>query len=154
MEPPNDRGKRWWPGRTDPRVADAYNPFWRRAKIRAQKYVADSERLRDLFRKAWEKARNVGAGQFGDSWVSLLAMIRLIRALATGEYRVVPTESLIAIVAAVIYFVSPIDLIPDFVPGGYLDDAAVVAWVVGVVKKHLDDFLAWETERASGPKTG
>src|SRR5215204_6021873 len=111
MEPPKHRGKRWWRRRTGPRDA-AYNPFWRRAKDRAQKYVADSERLRDLFRKAWQKARSAGAGQFGEFWDALLAMFRLIRAFATGEYRLVPKESLIAIVAAVIYFVSPIDLIP------------------------------------------
>jgi uncharacterized membrane protein YkvA (DUF1232 family) len=153
MKPPHHRGKRRSPRPTGPRSADAYNPFWRRAKIRAQQYVADSERLRDLFRKAWQKARSADAGPFGKLWDSLLAMIRLIRAFARGEYRVVPTESLVAIVAGVIYFVSPIDLIPDFVPGGYLDDAAVVAWVVGAVKKDLDDFLRWETEQASGPKT-
>ncbi len=40
--------------------------------------------------------------------------------------------------AALAYFVTPIDAIPDFVAGlGYTDDAAVLAAVVALVAKHI-----------------
>jgi uncharacterized membrane protein YkvA (DUF1232 family) len=68
---------------------------------------------------------------------------------ATGEYREVPWKSLTLIVAAVLYFVMPIDLIPDFLVGvGYVDDVAVLAWVMSAVGSDLEDFRRWEASRA------
>ena len=57
-------------------------------------------------------------------------------------------ESLLLIVAAIIYFVSPVDAIPDVLPVGLLDDAVVIAFVIGVVKEELDDFMEWEKKRS------
>ena len=49
------------------------------------------------------------------------------------------------IVGALGYFICPLDAIPDFLPViGFLDDAAVLAWVVSRVRRDLDEFLAWE----------
>lgn len=39
---------------------------------------------------------------------------------------VVPMTKKAAIAGALLYFLSPLDLIPDFLPGGYADDAAVI----------------------------
>ena len=45
-----------------------------------------------------------------------------------GEYKDVPIGIIIAIISALVYFVSPIDILPDSIPiVGYFDDAAVVA---------------------------
>ena len=41
------------------------------------------------------------------------------------------------IVGALVYFVSPIDAIPDFLPGGYMDDMAVLVAAAGVVAAHI-----------------
>ncbi len=43
------------------------------------------------------------------------------------EYTEVPLGTILGIVSALIYILSPIDLIPDRIPGaGHLDDAAVL----------------------------
>ena len=43
-----------------------------------------------------------------------------------------------------IYFVSPVDLIPDVIPvAGHLDDAAVVGACLALVKSDLDDYKEW-----------
>lgn len=43
----------------------------------------------------------------------------------------VPRRKKLILVALVAYLVSPIDLVPDFIPvAGYLDDAAIVAFVL------------------------
>jgi len=47
--------------------------------------------------------------------------------------------------AAIIYFVNPADVIPDVIPlVGYVDDAAVIAWVVAAIRADLDAFRRWE----------
>jgi Protein of unknown function (DUF1232) len=45
------------------------------------------------------------------------------------------------IVAALHYLVTPVDLIPDFRAGGYIDDALLLSWVFGAAVNELDPFL-------------
>ena len=45
--------------------------------------------------------------------------------------------------------VTPIDVIPDFLPAGLLDDAAVIAFVIALVAEELDDFMEWEKRQSS-----
>jgi len=69
------------------------------------------------------------------------------RAFCSGKYKRVPWENLISVIVAIAYFVSPLDLIPDFLPGvGYLDDAMIVRFVYRAVKAELDRFMEWESE--------
>ena len=59
------------------------------------------------------------------------AMLRMVREATAGHYRVLPKASLIAAIAGLIYFVDPLDLVPDLLPAvGYVDDAAVLLWVL------------------------
>ena len=46
-------------------------------------------------------------------------------------------DKLIAI-GAIGYFISPLDLIPDWIPViGYLDDIAILSWAVGVIIQNM-----------------
>ena len=52
-------------------------------------------------------------------------------------------------VAILLYFVSPIDLIPDFIPliGG-LDDVLLLGFLIKIIDKEIERFLTWEMENA------
>lgn len=118
-----------------------------KAESKAQEYMKNPKKLGKLFEDAARKAKVVPKGPFGETWAYLQAMIRLVRAYANGAYREVPVGSLLMILVAVIYFVSPVDLIPDFIPvGGLIDDALVVGLALKQVKSDLDAFMAWEME--------
>lgn len=70
---------------------------------------------------------------------------RLASAYATGKYRVIPWKAVMTMLAAIIYFLNPIDLIPDFIPGlGFTDDISILLWVYASVAGEIDKFLAWE----------
>jgi len=116
-----------------------------KSKSKATDYAKDPKKLGKLFEAAAEKAKNTRKGPFGETWAYLQAMIRLLRAYSNGSYRDIPWGSLLLVVIAVVYFVSPVDAIPDVIPVvGYLDDAVVVAWVLKQVKADLDAFMEWE----------
>jgi uncharacterized membrane protein YkvA (DUF1232 family) len=69
----------------------------------------------------------------------------MLKAYATGKYREVPWKALLLIAAAVIYFVNPIDLIPDWIPGlGITDDLGILLTVYKSVSVEVEKFLAWE----------
>ena len=66
-----------------------------------------------------------------------------------GEYRAISPKALLTIVAGLLYFVSPIDAIPDWLLGvGFLDDIAVLGWVLKTVADELARFKAWRESQA------
>lgn len=70
---------------------------------------------------------------------------RLASAYASGKYRDISWKSLLIVLAAIIYFLNPIDLIPDLVPMlGFTDDFGILLWVYNTVSTEVDKFLAWE----------
>jgi uncharacterized membrane protein YkvA (DUF1232 family) len=77
---------------------------------------------------------------------------RLLRAHVKGEYRIQSFRFLLILLAAVIYFLNPLDLIPDFIIGiGLTDDLAVVTWVFQAAASELDAFTRWEKSTLADP---
>ena len=67
-----------------------------------------------------------------------------------GEYRAVSKQALVAAVAGLLYFLSPLDAIPDWIPGlGFLDDLAVLTWVMRKWSGELDAFRAWRASQSA-----
>ncbi len=78
-------------------------------------------------------------------WRDLSSLLRLLRAWKNKTYTKLPKKTIIMALLAVIYFVDPFDLIPDAIPFfGYLDDAAVVGFVVAAIRDDLEKFQEWE----------
>jgi uncharacterized membrane protein YkvA (DUF1232 family) len=112
----------------------------------AKSYVDDPQRLQDLFQEASKQAAALPKDSFKETWPYLQTMLRLIRAYYRGEYRALTESTLIVIVAAIIYIVSPLDAIPDAIPAlGFLDDATVLTLAIRRARQDLDDFMTWET---------
>jgi uncharacterized membrane protein YkvA (DUF1232 family) len=131
----------------------ARSPLFARLLRQAKGYVADPQKLGRLIDSASTKGTKVGDGPLQAIWGSVLALLRLLRAYWRGEYRQVPTQSLLLIVAGILYFVSPLDLIPDVIVGlGFVDDVAVLGWVLSQVRTVVDDYLRWESAQ-SGNRT-
>lgn len=121
-----------------------------RSRTKAADYIQSKSKLSGLIDEASEKANGKKSG-LKEVWGSLLAFFRLIRAYANGSYRQVTPQALLMIVASVIYFVSPIDLIPDFIIGlGLIDDATILAWTIRACASDLASFIRWEASQADG----
>jgi uncharacterized membrane protein YkvA (DUF1232 family) len=129
---------------TKKQIADAIE----RTKSKAEEYASDPIKSKKLLDDAVKKAKSYGAnrGSLAEVWSYLTALFRLLRAYIRKDYRDIPWGSIVLVIVAIIYFVSPIDLIPDILPGGLIDDAAVIAFVVAQIKADLDNFLGWEVE--------
>jgi uncharacterized membrane protein YkvA (DUF1232 family) len=74
------------------------------------------------------------------------ALPRLIASTLRGRYHGLTRGRLALMAVAVVYIVSPIDLVPElFLPLiGLIDDAVVVAWLAGAVLLETERFLLWE----------
>ena len=116
------------------------------ATITAESYGGDEEKLRCLVEKATRKSEKCYEFLVAP-WESLQIFLRLLRAHLAGKFRA-PADSIVMVIAAVIYFVSPFDLIPDSIPVlGLIDDAAVVTYVAKANLTLLSTFRTWEILR-------
>ena len=65
----------------------------------------------------------------------------MLKDFVTKKYTEVPVGTIMAIAGSLLYVLSPIDVIPDFLPVvGYLDDAGVIALCMNFVKADLDKY--------------
>ena len=122
-----------------------------RYRTRAAMLVRSPPELQALALRATRKLA-AGGAQVSDRLRAvrgeLETLLALLKAWAEGEYRDVSTRTLITIAAGVLYFVVPLDLVPDFIAGlGLLDDAAVISYVVGVVREELAAFESWRKDK-------
>ncbi|HJW31416.1 MAG TPA: YkvA family protein [Saprospiraceae bacterium] len=121
---------------------------YKAARDKAAGYTRDPGKLQNLLDRAWEKMAKQSKW-LADVQHAFIIMLHLLRAYAKGQYREIPWRSLLMITAAVVYFVMPVDFIPDFVFGiGLLDDVAVIGWTLAAVKADIERFLAWEIAQA------
>ena len=79
--------------------------------------------------------------------------LRLLQGLCMawwrGEYRAISSQAVLAVVAALLYFVTPLDGLPDWLPVvGFIDDLAVLAWVLRTWSDELAAFRAWREAQA------
>ena len=123
--------------------------FFKTATRRAGKYAGGGLAILELLREALTKAKDVagnenkGVGQVLLDKVTMLS--RMVKAYFTGEYKIIPWGSIVKIIAVLIYFISPIDVIPDILPlVGLTDDLALTMWLFSSLKEDLENFEVWE----------
>jgi uncharacterized membrane protein YkvA (DUF1232 family) len=93
--------------------------------------------------RAVAKAERVG--KLSQSLTEIFTLGRLARAWARGDYRDISRGTVVMVLGALVYFLSPIDAILDGIPVlGLIDDAMVLAWVVSEIRAELSDFRTWE----------
>lgn len=109
------------------------------AMRKAKGYVAHTDSLCELLEKADRKAEK-NYEFLIPVWESLRSLIRLIRAWLLGRYTASPVVILMA-TAAIVYFVYPLDFIPDGIPVlGFVDDSSVITFVAKANIQHLSRF--------------
>lgn len=71
----------------------------------------------------------------------LTLMTNYVKDVASGRYKGYNKTHLTLIVAAILYVVSPLDIIPDFlIVAGLVDDAAIIAWAFNEMSKELSKY--------------
>lgn len=88
--------------------------------------------------------------------VRLRAVPRMISAALQGRYAGLTAGRALALVAAALYVVSPVDLVPEALFGvfGLADDAMLVSWLASSLLGDTEAFLAWESGQGGTPAAG
>ena len=92
-------------------------------------------------------SKNARRAKFKEVWENIKLLFGLLRDYMTRRYTKVPFKAILAIVGTLIYFFSPIDLIPDVIPIiGFLDDALVVKYALKFLQTDLEEYKKWIKE--------
>ncbi len=84
----------------------------------------------------------------GEKLAYIPVMASLIKSYIRKEYTDIPVGSIIAIISALVYFVSLLDIIPDGIPIlGYIDDAAVIAVCWLMVGSDVKEYITWRENK-------
>ncbi len=119
--------------------------FFKRANIGAVRYARNSKSLFKLIQDALTKSGGLSGKNIGLFREQLGTVTRLLRAYAAGSYRQLPWKTLIRVIAVLVYFVSPIDILPDFLPiVGITDDIALMLWLFSGMGDDIEKFRQWE----------
>ena len=79
----------------------------------------------------------------------LTSLPRLVKATLRGEYVGTTRGRMLMLVGALVYVVSPIDLVPELLLPilGLGDDALVISWIAASLINETESFLSWERDR-------
>ncbi|TJX13506.1 DUF1232 domain-containing protein [Tissierella creatinini] len=77
----------------------------------------------------------------------LKVLTELIKDYYSGKYKNLTKGSIILVLIGLIYLVNPMDIVPDFILGGFIDDAAVIAYILKKLATEVDAYKLWKVER-------
>ena len=111
----------------------------------AVELLSDEKKIDDFLIKVEDLMKQIPAGsKFAPYVKDVRLLILMIRSYVSGEYKDIPISTIVAAVSALIYVLSPLDIIPDNIPVvGFADDAAVVAYLMKSIEKDLKKYENW-----------
>ena len=112
---------------------------------KATKLLYNVEKTKETLQRALDKALN-NEGAMSEVFHDLKLMLLLVKDYITGRYKGIPFGSIVAVVAGILYFLSPIDFIPDFILGiGLFDDVFVIGLILKQIHNDLQKYEKWKS---------
>lgn len=118
---------------------------------KAKGILKNKARVIDLVTKALTFCKKLGNISLLKKWfLDIPKLCDMLIDSINGAYKTIPYSSLVMVVIAVLYAVSPVDILPDAIPlAGLVDDAAILKIVLDTIRNDIDTYATWkETQEA------
>lgn len=122
--------------------------FFKNATSKAGRYARNTSSLLQLLKDTLAKSNSLKGAGYDALREKVGLLTRFLKAYVSGNYRTIPWKTLTRIIAVLLYFLSPIDLIPDLLPVvGLTDDIALIVWLFNAISDDLESFRQWESQQ-------
>ena len=108
---------------------------------KAHLYTSNPKKLKQLLPLLSMYISKKGLSKVKDK---LVLMGNYLTDITKGKYKDYDGKKLLVIVGAIIYVVTPFDLLPDLIPPGLIDDLSIVAWALKEASDELERYKAWK----------
>lgn len=109
----------------------------------AKEILQDESKVDELIKKVIKSLDNIPV--IGKFFADVPTLCLIAKDYVQGNYKEIPLATMVMIVVALVYFISPIDIIPDFIPViGQMDDAIVIALAVGTAHNEIAKYKEWK----------
>ncbi|MCR5313382.1 MAG: DUF1232 domain-containing protein [Bacteroidaceae bacterium] len=108
----------------------------------ASYYISHPNQLKKIIADVQDYASKDGLHKVKEDVFTLYFYVRDI---VTGKYKDYNPANLLLVVAALIYLVTPTDVIPDFLPVGFVDDVSVIGWVITQVSDEIKHYMDYKS---------
>ncbi len=107
--------------------------------------IKQEEKVKNLVSKTISKIGKLGEDPRIKKLVAPIGVfVRMIKAHFNGAHKLTGS-TLGLLVLGLVYFISPFDIVPDFLGFfGFADDLSVILAIYAKVKDEVDEFLDWE----------
>lgn len=114
-----------------------------RYKGKAEELFKDDEKVEGFLQDVEKKVEKVPV--YGDTLSRISTIVSMIRAYILKNYRKVPKSVIIGLAAALVYFVAPVDVVPDVLgPLGYVDDAGMLTLSTKIAEEDINEYKKWQ----------
>ncbi|RYG15415.1 MAG: DUF1232 domain-containing protein [Chitinophagaceae bacterium] len=118
--------------------------FFKKSETKASVILNNKNKASETIKEALGKAVT-NKGALEGVWEKMILLFAIAKDYVNGDYTEIPKRSIVAILGGIIYFLSPIDIVPDFVPVlGFIDDVFVLNLVYKQVLKDLEKYKIWK----------
>lgn len=119
-----------------------FNQILKDLEVKAKTIYEDNEKLRSLLNSSIKLVQE--NKQLNEVVQDIRIMIYLIRDWVNGDYKELSNNTVLLVVIALLYLVMPLDLIPDFLPMGFIDDIAVIGFVMKRISDEINKYKEWK----------
>ena len=111
-------------------------------KTQAELIAKDKEAFEKFLQNIEATLKKIPDTNAGNLRSEIPVLISLVKSYIAGEYNEISYNTIVAVVATLLYVISPIDIIPDIIPvAGYMDDAMAVSFCMKMIKADLEKYM-------------
>lgn len=110
---------------------------------KAEKILNDQNKMNEFLERLEKKLKTIPL--VGTTLSIIPTLFHMLKSYVKKEYTNIPAGTIIAIISALLYWLAPIDVIPDTVPGiGYIDDTSVIGICIKLIDNDLKKYKEWQ----------
>ena len=114
--------------------------------------INEQSQVKELIWQVSQKLQNINSRnkQINELMEHVQLFLRMIKRSLAGEYSAFSHKTLLSLVFGLLYFVTPMDVVPDFIPLlGVSDDLSIVYFIIKNFKSDIEAFKVWELNQES-----
>lgn len=114
---------------------------------KARNTISDNDRVKHLLSEVKSRIDRLNSSSDEQSSLvhNLMIFVRMVRAHFSGKYKAFSIATILTVVFGLVYFITPMDLIPDFIPAlGLTDDISLIYFILRSLAEDIANFQSWE----------